>query len=520
MLQPIRSAGASAIERFPTTNEHRLGAAIAYFGAAGMVVVALAAGLLLQRTHIGVTNIALVFLLPVLLAAITYGLLPALFACLLSVLAYNFFFLPPLFTLTIADPDNVITLLIFALVAVIASNLAARVRAQAISERQRAQLTDSLYGFSRKLAEVFAVDDLLWAICYQIAQMLKVHTVLLLPEGDSLSIRAGYPPEDVLVGEEGAAAEWSLHHGAPAGRGSSEHGEAGRYYLPLRTGRGTLGVVGIAREGADPIASDENRRLLNALADQAALAIERVQLAHDIEQSRVAAETERLRAALLTSLSHDLRTPLASILGSATTLKHHRAVLDQASQGELLTTIEEEAQRLHRFIANLLDMTRLESGGLAPKLEMIDVGDVIGSALRRATDILTGHRVVLDVAPALPMMKADPVLFEQVLFNLLDNAAKYAPPGTIIHLRAWHEHRSVVLEIADEGSGIPPADLERIFDPFYRVESADRKRAGTGLGLAICRGFVEGMGGTILARNRSDRQGAVFCIAFPTGAAA
>jgi two-component system, OmpR family, sensor histidine kinase KdpD len=519
MLQVMRSADALVTGRAPARWNALASRVGAWLGSAAMVAAALIAGELLRGAHIGVANIALVFLLPALLAAITYGLMPALFACLLSVLAYNFFFLPPLYTLTIADTDNVVTLLIFAFVAVVASNLAARVRAQAVSERHRAQVTDSLFRFSRKLAEVFALDDLLWAICYQIAHLLKARTVLLLPDGDDVAVRAGYPPEDNLSTDDIAAATQTLRSGAPAGRGTSERGGAGRFYLPLRTGRGTLGVVGLERDGADWTLSADEERLLHALADQAALAIERMQLAEDIERSKMAAETERLRTALLTSLSHDLRTPLASILGSATSLKHHRSSLDEAAQTELLATIEEEAQRLHRFIANLLDMTRLESGGLAPRLEMVDVGDVIGSALNRATDILAQHRIVLDVASGLPMVKLDPVLFEQVLFNLLDNAAKYAPAGTGILLRARSEENSVAIEVADEGSGIPPADLGRIFDPFYRVESADRKRAGTGLGLAICRGFVEAMGGTIVALKRPGTIGALFRIAFPAGAA-
>jgi two-component system sensor histidine kinase KdpD len=520
MLQAIRSARAFARDGAPSRWGRGIARAAAYAGSAGMVLAALALGLLLQRAHIGVANIALVFLLPVLLAAITYGLMPALFACLLSVLAYNFFFFPPLYTLTIADTDNVVTLLIFALVATIASNLAARVRAQALSERQRAEITESLFRFSRKLAEVFALDDLLWAICYQVAQMLKARTVLLLPEGGGLAVRAGYPPEDAMLDADAAAAQWSLQYATPAGRGTDEFSNAARFYLPLRTGRGTLGVVGLESEGADLTLSADEQRLLNALTDQAALAIERVQLAEDIERSKVAAETERLRAALLTSLSHDLKTPLASILGSATSLKHHRAALDEHSQAELIATIEEEAERLHRFIANLLDMTRLESGGLAPKLELIDVGDVIGSALNRADHILSQHRVVLDMTPGLPMVKLDPVLLEQVLFNLLDNAAKYASPGTRILLRARQQGAAVAVEVADEGSGIAEGDLERIFDPFYRVQSADHQRAGTGLGLAICRGFVEAMGGTITARNPPDSRGAVFTISIPEGAAA
>jgi len=267
------------------------------------------------------------------------------------------------------------------------------------------------------------------------------------------------------------------------------------------------------RPGA--LLSRDQHRLLSALADQAALALERINLARDIEQVRVAAETERLRSALLTSISHDLRTPLASILGSATSLKNYRHTISEADQNELIGTIQEEAERLSRFISNLLDMTRLESGALKPQAEFCDIGDIVGSALRRAGKFLDRHRVVVNLGEALPMLSLDPVLFEQVLFNLLDNAAKYAPAGTEIRVSAQQENGVVQVQVSDEGEGIRPGDLERIFDKFYRVHAEDRRRVGTGLGLAICRGFVEAMGGIIVADNRSDRSGAVFTISFP-----
>jgi two-component system, OmpR family, sensor histidine kinase KdpD len=248
------------------------------------------------------------------------------------------------------------------------------------------------------------------------------------------------------------------------------------------------------------------------------LAIERLHLAEEMDRARVAAETDKLRTALLTSISHDLRTPLASIMGSASSLKAYRQSLDAAEQEELIGTIQEEAQRLNHFIANLLDMTRLESGALAPNLDLIDLGDVVGSVLRRAPT--QHHKLVLELEPGLPMLKIDPVLFEQVLFNLLDNAAKYAPADTTITLRARREGQAVKLEVLDEGIGLPEQDLERVFDKFYRVRVADKKRAGTGLGLAIARGFMEAMGGTISASNRTDRgeqggKGAVFTLTIP-----
>lgn len=285
--------------------------------------------------------------------------------------------------------------------------------------------------------------------------------------------------------------------------------------MPMRTGRGAVGVIGIDRDAPGTLLVPEQSRLLDALSDQAALAIERINLAKDIASARLAAETERLRSALLTSISHDLRTPLASILGSASSLANHSAELDGEVQTALLRTIQEEAERLNRFIGNLLDMTKLESGSLAPQTSLMDISDLVGATLQRAQKILAGHIVKIDLAAGLPMLGVDMVLMEQVLFNLLDNGAKYAPQGSTITVRARQEADQVALEVIDEGEGIPEADQERIFDKFFRVHRTDRQRAGTGLGLAICRGFVEAMGGTIIAVNRSDRTGAVFIIRFP-----
>jgi len=488
-----------------------------YIGSAGMVSVALLVGLALRQT-LAVSSISLVFLTAVLTSAIAYGLLPSLFACLASVLAYNFFFLPPLYTFTIADPENVVALFFFAVVAVIASNLTARVRAQAVAARQRAKTTEDLYLFSRKLAAVVTMDELLWATAYQIALMVKVRVVLLLPEGESIAVRAGYPPEDTLDDADLAAAKWCWQNNRAAGRDADTLPGTKRLFLPIRTGRGPVGVVGIDNDRPGPLLSPDQRRLLDALGDQAALAIERVNLAEDLDQARLTAETDRLRSALLTSLSHDLRTPLASILGSATSLDSYGSRLDETAMRELTGTIREEAERLNRFIANLLDMTRLESGAIAPLIGPVDLAELVGGALERAGKILSGHRIELNLPADLPMLDLDPVLFEQALFNLLDNAAKYAPAGSLVRIAARRDGEWVQLSIYDEGSGIAAADLDRIFDKFYRVHAQDRQRAGTGLGLAICRGFVEAMGGTIAADNRRDRPGAVFTITLPVPA--
>lgn len=489
----------------------------AYVTATLCVAAALGIGYALQ-TVLEVGNVGLVFLTAVLAGAVSGGLWPSLYASVLSVLAYNFFFLPPLYTFTIADPENIVALSVFAIVAVIASNLTARVRAQAVAARTRAKTTEDLYLFSRKLAGVVALDDLLWATAHQIAAMLKVHVVILLPDGGPITVRAGYPPEDVLEEADLAAATWAWEHNRPAGRGADTLPGARWLFLPMRTGRGPVGLVGIDTGRPGALLSPDQRRLLDALSDQAAMAIERITLATDVDRAKLAAEADRLRSALLTSISHDLRTPLASILGSATSLNRYGPMLDEEGRRNLSTTIQEEAERLNRFIANLLDMTRLESGAIRPNSSAVDLAELVGSALERAGRILAAHRVDVDLPPDLPMLELDPVLFEQALFNLLDNAAKYAPAGTRIGIRAARQDGRVRVEVLDEGGGIPPDDAERLFDKFYRVQAQDRQRAGTGLGLAICRGFVEAMGGTITAANRADRSGAIFTLLLPAAA--
>jgi len=485
-----------------------------WIGSLVCVAVALGVGLWLHDT-LGVASIALTFLTAVLVSAVTWGLLPSLFVCLVSVLAYNFFFLPPLYTFTIADPENVVTLFFFGLAAVITSNLTARVRAQAITARSRARVTEELYMFSRKLAVATNLDDLLWATAHQIALMLKVHVVLLLPQDGTIEVRAGFPPEDTLDDADIAAAKWCWEKNHPAGRGADTLPGAKRLFLPMQTGRGAVGVIGIDRDEPGPMLTPDEQRLLDALSDQAALAIERVNLVAAVDRAQLAVETDRLRAALLTSISHDLRTPLASILGSATSLS---GVTDQATRDALARTIQEEAERLNRFIGNMLDMTRLESGPLPLRTAPVELSDVLGATLRRASKILNDHVVDVKLQPNLPLLELDEVLFEQALFNLLDNAAKYAPAGTRVAISAWREEGRVFVQVLDEGDGIPPADLDRIFDKFYRAGSTDRRRAGTGLGLAISRGFVEAMGGTLTAANRRDRGGAAFTIALPVPA--
>jgi two-component system sensor histidine kinase KdpD len=487
-----------------------------------MALVIVAIGLLaaeLIEPWFGIENVDLVFLTAVVSVAVRYGLWPSLLASVAASLCYNFFFLPPVYTFTITDPTNIAAFFFFMLIAVLVSNVAARVRTQADSAIGRVRTTESLYAFSRKLAGTATLDDVLWATAYQTALMLKVRVVLLLPEDGVLTVKAGYPPEDQLDKADLAAANWAWGNDRPAGRGSDTLPGAKRLFLPMRTGRGPIGVIGIDDDRTGPLLTPDQRRLLDALVDQGALAIERVLLVEDMDRVKRTVESERLRSALLTSISHDLKTPLASVLGAASTMRDLSSGLTDTQKRDLLATVIDESERLNRFIANLLDMTKLESGAIVPNTARHDIGEIVGSALRRAGKILARHKVSLELAADLPMLELDAVLFEQVLFNLLDNAAKYAPADTTISIRGSREKDSIVLQILDEGAGIPPAELESVFDKFYRAQKGDHVRPGTGLGLAISRGFVEAMHGTISAANRSDRSGAVLTIRLPVPAA-
>ncbi len=485
-----------------------------YLAALLAVAVALGLGGLIWR-WVGRVNIDLIFLTAVVAVAVRFGLWPSLLASIASAVCYNGFFVAPYFRFTLGDPTNFTAFGFFTLVAVLVSNVAARGRTQALAAMERARTTEALYAFSRKLAGTATLDDVLWATAYQTALMLKVRVVLLLPERDMIAVKAGYPPEDILDSADIAAARWAWENDRIAGRGSDTLPGAKRLFLPMHTGRGAVGVMGIDSDKPGPLLTPDQRRLLDALRDQGALAIERVRLVEDMDRVERVAETERLRSALLTSISHDLKTPLAAVLGAAGTLRDLDQKLNDAEKADLLGTIIDKSERLNRFIANLLDMTKLESGAITPNIALHDVGEIVGSALRRASRILSHHNVELELASDLPMLDLDAVLFEQVLFNVLDNAAKYAPANTTIRIQAWRGTDSVSLRVIDEGSGIPPGDLEHIFDKFYRAQKTDQVRAGTGLGLAISRGFVEAMRGTIVAANRSDRSGAIFTINLP-----
>ena len=352
------------------------------------VAAALAISKLLQPS-LGLENVDLIFLTAIVGVAVRYGLWPSLVAAVAASLSYNFFFLPPVYTLTITDPTNVAAFVLFTILAVVVSNLAALGWSQMVTAQERVRTVESLYAFSRKLAGAGTLDDVLWATAYQIASMLKVRVVLLLPENATIAVKAGYPPEDTLDEADLAAAKWAWEKDRAAGRDSDALPGAKWLFIPMRTGRGQIGILGICRDEAGALLRAEQRRLLDALSDQGALAIERVHLVEDIERVNRTAETDKLRSALLTSISHDLKTPLAAVLGSAGALRDLPNAFNDDAKAELLSTIIDESERLNRFIANLLDMTKLESGAVVPNAALHDVGEIVGSALQRASKILS-----------------------------------------------------------------------------------------------------------------------------------
>ncbi|HEX5765906.1 MAG TPA: ATP-binding protein [Woeseiaceae bacterium] len=310
----------------------------------------------------------------------------------------------------------------------------------------------------------------------------------------------------------------AFEHGLPSGHGTGAPSNVAGLYLPLRTGRGTVGVIGLFPHGGMEIRTSPETTLIDSLTNQVAINLERVQLGEKMQETRILAEADKLRTALLTSISHDLKTPLASILGNVSSLAQYGKLYDEATRIEMLEMAEAETVRLSRFVDNLLHMTRIDAGGLRPTLEMLDVSDLVGSALTRSEKLLHRHRLCTDLPLDLPMIDADFVLAEHVLVNLLDNAAKYSPPGSEILVAAREADDRVDIYVQDEGPGIVAEDLDRIFQRFFRVVAADHRPAGTGLGLAICKGFVEAMGGTICAINRTGKPGARFTITLPRSA--
>jgi two-component system, OmpR family, sensor histidine kinase KdpD len=500
----------------PLLSRRGLGPELAAALASVACAIAVAEGL---AAVLRLPNLSMIFLVAVLFCAVRSGTRAAVFASLASFAAYNFFFIQPIYTFTIAQPQELLALLIFLAVSVLAGSLTGRIRDQREMVIRNAEVTQSLYDYSRKLSGASSADDVLWAAAAHLHATFHGRIVLLVAEGEELQIRAAWPPDAELDAAALGAANWARQKMEPAGWGTGTLPGVAYQFRPLVAARGSIAVCGFEPHAADEPITAEDERALTAILDLTAIALDRALLAREAVNAATMQENEKVRDALLDSLSHDLRTPLSSIAGAATSLRALGDKMSPAERLELLSSIEEETGRLARFVANLLDMSRIEAGGLKVNRDLVAIPDVVQSAVERSKKAFPAQPVKVSVAPNLPFVRGDDKLVEQVLFNLLDNAHKYAgDSGAAIHAR--QEGGEVVLTVTDEGPGIKPAELERIFEKFYRGGRADGRKAGTGLGLSISRRLVEAMGGVITAQSPAvRRRGTRFVVRLPVAEA-
>jgi len=475
---------------------------LAWQGYAKGLALVLIASLLCEPAHeyLAATNLVMMYLLAVVLAATRLGRRESVFTAFLSVLAFDFFFVPPRFTFAAANSEYLITFVALFTVGVVISTLVSQSRERAEAIREREMQTACLYYLSRDLAVASDLDSILKALLRNMEESLKGQLAVLLPEGERLEVQAGSEGLTLDL-KEAAVADWSFRNHAPAGRGTDTLVSADLLYLPLQTTGEVLGVVGAKLKSDAEYTSPFGRQLLQAFTTQAALAIERVQFGKQAEQAKIMQARETLERALLNSISHDLRTPLVSITGALGALRDKGCPMFQQARDAMLDAAWEEAGRLNRFVSNLLDMTRLESGALKLNVVPNDVQDLVGCALAALEQQLGTRKVEVVLAPDLPLVNMDLVLMTQVLVNLVDNALKYSPPQAGVEISASFSRDALAVEVADRGPGVAEEDLPRIFDKFYRVPVPEGA-GGTGLGLSICKGIVEAHGGSICADNR------------------
>ena len=457
---------------------------------------------------------SLIYLIAVLLVAVDRGFKISAYASFLSFLLFDFLFVEPRYSLLITRYEDFLTLAFFLVVALAISLIGARLQRQVEVTQHNAQRTQALYDFNKTIAAATTLDDILKAAVRHVSQSIGSSTALFLPRGDRLEPAAVFPEDTRLDTASNAAVDWAWRHGRPAGLGSDTLPGAAFYGLPLRAGKETVGVLAVRPEHASSLSSDQEN-FLSSLATQSAAAIERAHLASDIVQARLQTETERLHSSLLSSISHDLRTPLVAILGATTSLRDYWDKFDDKARRELFATIEDEADRLNRFVQNLLDMTQLVSGGLKLKFRPADIQDLVGAALARLRKQLGDRPLRLNIPDDLPPIEGDFTILERVLVNILDNACKYAPMDQPLTVTAKREAHYVRLTITDRGPGIPEEERERVFDMFYRAKVGSAPTSGAGLGLAICRGFIEAHGGRINAQPGMDGVGTQIVLRLP-----
>ena len=475
---------------------------LAQYGWGALVVAACTAiGAVLGR-YASITDVAMVYLLGAGVVATRYGRGPSVFAAFLSIGAFDFFFVPPQYTFSVTDVRYVLTFAFMLGIALVISGFTLRIREQAETARTRERRTGALYAMSRELAATRGERELIAVASRHLHDTFAAQVQLLLPDASGrVAVPIGTPPGYPIDDKEQSVAQWAYQQGRRAGVGTDTLPAAQAFYQPLIASRGTVGVVGL--RPADPKRFEDPtlQQLVETFAGQAALALERSLLAEQTQREQLEIEAERLRTALLSSLSHDLRTPLAAITGAASSLLEEQSGLSAATRRDLLQTILEEAERMTRLIANLLDMIRVESGALEVQKDWQPLEEVVGVALIRLDVRLRDHPVQVRLPPDLPLVPLDAVLIEQVFVNLLENAVKYTPAGTPIEISAAAEGGVVLVEVADRGPGLPAGEEARVFDKFYRAPGTVAQ-SGIGLGLTICRGIITAHSGRIWAENR------------------
>ena len=487
----------------------------ALLAAVGSVAIAIGLGELLT-SWIPLPNVSMIFLTAVLFCAVRVGARAAVAAAVLSFLAYDFFFIPPLYEFTIAEPQEFFALVIFLIVASLVGWLAGRARDQERLAVESARMTRSLFDLSRDLSGAVALEAILEAATAYVQKTLSARgAVMLLPEAGELKIAAAWPPLEQLSPGETGAARWAFDKREAAGWKTGTLPNVRFQFRPLASRRGIVAVCGFeSRDAGAPIPPTLDHAL-GLILDQTAIAIDRAGLVKDSLRAAALEDNERLRTTLLASLSHDLRTPLTSITGAVTTLQRFGDSMTPEKRRDLLDSIEEESGRLARFIANLLDMSRIEAGALRPKSEPVEIGEIARAALTRARKTFPQRTFAASVAPDMPLALGDANLVEQVLFNLLDNAQKYGGDGPVV-LHARRVGKEAQMSVTDDGPGIRPGDLERVFEKFYQGGRSDGRKTGVGLGLSIARGLVEAMGGRIWAESpAARRRGARLIVALP-----
>jgi two-component system sensor histidine kinase KdpD len=465
----------------------------------GLVVLATLLGLAVRGT-LEPANLVMLYLASTVIAAIFLGRGPALLTSILSVLAFDFFLVPPYMTFAISDTQYLLTFIGLFVVSIVVSTLTARTREQADAAIQREAQISALYNLGRDLTSATDLHQVADIVISHIGQVFGREVAIFLPENGQLRAFA-CTPDYYPDTNELAVAAWAFDHDQPAGLGTDTLPAASLRCQPLKTARGLIGVLGIHPKEPGKLLTPEQRQTFNAFAHQAALAVERASLAEQARQTELLQATEKLQTALLNSISHDLRTPLVSITGALSSLREETPTLDQEGLRSLIETAYEEAERLNRLVGNLLNMTRLEAGAIHLRHEPCDIQDAIGVAFEQLGERLEKRPVKVNLPPDLPLIPLDFALFGQALVNLLDNAVKYSPTDTLIEVNVSQTQDAVNIEVCDRGIGIPSEDLERVFDKFYRVQRPESV-SGTGLGLAICKGIVETHGGAIRADNR------------------